>query len=117
MYFYSNKFIALERAYEAAILVDPIFQGLVGSRRGLRDQGVRSMESVCLNLAEGNAKTGKDKVRFFRIALGSSYETNCCLRLVAGYGLVPLEQVERARRTLDEVQRMTSAIIRRMEAG
>ena len=109
MYCQRNKFIALERAHEAARLVDRILCRLRGPRRSLRDQGSRAMESVVLNLSEGNAKTGRDKARFFRIALGSSYEANSALRLVAAYGLVPVEEVDVARAKLDEVQRMTWA--------
>ncbi|MEO0337446.1 MAG: four helix bundle protein [Pseudomonadota bacterium] len=42
----------------------------------------RTAQSVCLNLAEGNAKqTEKERRRFFYIALGSLRETQCILEL------------------------------------
>lgn len=48
----------------------------------LRDQMLRASSSVCLNLAEGSAKgTVKDRLRFYRIALGSQRECSAILEL------------------------------------
>ena len=48
----------------------------------LRDQLLRASSSICLNLAEGHAKTGaRDQRRFFEIAMGSLRETQTILFL------------------------------------
>ena len=49
----------------------------------LRDQMARASSSVVLNLAEGSAKgTIRDRVRFYRIALGSQRECFAILDLL-----------------------------------
>lgn len=49
----------------------------------LRDQFLRASSSVALNLAEGSAKpTVKDRMKFYRIALGSLRECQAVLDLV-----------------------------------
>lgn len=49
----------------------------------LRDQMLRASSSICLNLAEGSAKaTVKDRMRFYRIALGSLRECQAILDLL-----------------------------------
>jgi four helix bundle protein len=50
----------------------------------LKDQMLRASSSICLNLAEGSAKgTYKDRVRFYRIALGSQRECAAILDLIS----------------------------------
>jgi len=47
-----------------------------------QDQFKRALLSICLNLAEGSAKpTGKDRRRFYYIALGSLREVQTILDL------------------------------------
>ncbi len=111
-----GRFILLDRAHEAAVAVDRVVGRLPRSRNYLRDQARRSISSVCLNLAEGNAKRDKDRARFFRIALGSCYETSTAMRLVHSFGLAPSKDVRLAQGKLDEVQRMTWTIIKRLQA-
>src|SRR3954463_12544422 len=48
----------------------------------IKDQFERASLSVVLNLAEGSAKTGADRKRFFTIALGSLRETQACLDIL-----------------------------------
>ena len=48
---------------------------LKGIHRPARDQWLRASQSVPLNIAEGNGKTGKaDRRRYFEIARGSALE-------------------------------------------
>ena len=48
----------------------------------LRNQLLRASSSISLNLAEGSAKpAGKDRLRFYRIALGSLRECQAVLDL------------------------------------
>ncbi len=46
---------------------------------GLESQIKRASVSVSLNLREGNIFQGKNKIRFFKIALGSLVEVDQCL--------------------------------------
>lgn len=49
----------------------------------LRDQFLRAASSIALNLAEGSAKgTAPDRLRFYRIALGSQRECAAVLDLI-----------------------------------
>ncbi|MEK6578614.1 MAG: four helix bundle protein [Bdellovibrionota bacterium] len=48
----------------------------------LRDQLMRASSSIALNLAEGSAKpTHKDRMKFYRIALGSLREVQAIISL------------------------------------
>lgn len=50
----------------------------------LKDQMLRASSSICLNLSEGSAKgTLRDRVRFYRIALGSQRECATILELLS----------------------------------
>lgn len=50
---------------------------------GLADQLRRAVASVPLNLAEGSGRTGRDRLRHYRIALGSAKELRAAL-VIAG---------------------------------
>lgn len=61
-------------AYQAALA---ILRGLQNSRwptAWQRNQGMRAMTSVVLNIAEGDGRTGRARINHFRIALGSVNE-------------------------------------------
>src|SRR3989338_7460832 len=47
----------------------------------LKNQILRSSSSISLNLAEGCSKPGKDRLRFYFIALGSLRESQAALEL------------------------------------
>lgn len=48
----------------------------------LRDQARRAADSAVLNIAEGCARTGRDRARHFRIACGSASEACAVLDLI-----------------------------------
>ncbi len=56
--------------------------------RALADQLRRAASSVALNLAEGNRRTGQDRVQFFRIAAGSAAEVRAALEVGRAWGSV-----------------------------
>ena len=64
------------RCYRKALAVARWFDGirLPSFRHNLRDQGMRAMDSVVLNIAEGCARGGKAGQNHFRIARGSAAE-------------------------------------------
>jgi len=78
---------------------------------GLTGQMRRAAYSVPMNIAEGNSRrSGKDKLRFFEIALGSLNEVHyqCVLALDLGY--LPKKISEQ----LDEGIRRTAFLLHRL---
>ena len=52
----------------------------------LANQIQRAGSSLALNLSEGNRRTGKDRVRVFRIAAGSADEVRTALKVAVAWG-------------------------------
>jgi four helix bundle protein len=52
----------------------------------LAKQGTNALDSVLLNLAEGNGRFGGDRLHHFRIALGSLRETSAVLDIAGAHG-------------------------------
>ena len=73
----------------------------------LADQVRRAMASVCLNIAEGNArKTRAERRRFFEIARASGAEVSACLDLVCAFGLMNETKAGSLKSTLSSMSRM-----------
>ena len=66
----------------------PVLDGLMKSDRALADQLRRAASSVVLNIAEGNRRTGKDRLHFFRIAAGSAAEVRAALDVARAWGMI-----------------------------
>ena len=70
------------KLYELSIdlvkLVAPVAEAVDA---GLADQLRRAVASVPLNLAEGSGRAGRDRVRCYRIALGSARELRAALTI------------------------------------
>ena len=77
---------------------------LATSDRALADQLRRAASSVVLNIAEGNRRTGKDRVHFFRIAAGSAAEVRAALEVGRAWGNI--EAAPAAEAELDRVLAM-----------
>jgi len=69
------------RTYQMALELKKSINGL-RLKGELRDQIDRASLSVVLNLAEGSGRKGKDRVQFFRIAMGSLKEVQACLDVI-----------------------------------
>ena len=72
----------------------------------------RAASSVVLNLAEGNARAGKDRLHCFRIARGSAHEVRAGLRLATAWGYVQNTAVEQPLTIAKEVIAMLGALVR-----
>ncbi len=66
----------------------PALEELMKSDRSLADQLRRAASSVVLNIAEGNQRTGKDRLHFFRIAAGSAAEVRAALEVARAWGSI-----------------------------
>ena len=74
-----QKFITLERSHH---FVKRLYPKLSKIENPFKDQLKRSSLSIALNLAEGQAKRGADRKRFYKIAYASARETMCCMQLL-----------------------------------
>ena len=66
----------------------PVIGQLQKADRSLADQLRRAASSVVLNLAEGNHRSGKDRLQFFRIAAGSAAEVKAALEVALAWGMI-----------------------------
>ena len=88
----SHTFHVYEVAKELARAAWPLIERIERRDRPLADQARRAIESVILNVREGNRKVGRDRPHAFRIAAGSEDELVGALDVaeVMGY-LVPAD--------------------------
>ena len=69
----------------------------------LHDQMRRAANSVCLNLAEGNRRVGRDRLHCWRIAAGSAEELRTALSVAEAWGTIHPASVARTNQLLDQV--------------
>jgi four helix bundle protein len=83
---------------------------------GLTSQLRRAAASVGANIAEGcRRRSDGDMSRFLRIARGSATEMEYHLLLARDLGLLDEDRFQAFNRKVDEVQRMLTALINRLE--
>jgi four helix bundle protein len=103
----NTNLVAHEKALEAAGMAITLVMRVPTSLKSIADQVIRSASSVPANLAEGDGRTGRDRIHFWRIAYASAREVDSHLRLLAQTGAVNSSRAERALATFDEVRAMT----------
>ena len=69
----------------------------------VKDQLKRASLSVVLNIAEGNARKGKDKLNRFSFAEGSAREAMEAIITAMGWGLITREQGQPVVELFDRV--------------
>ena len=84
-----KKFITLEKARE---FIKTLYPQLSKMENPFKDQLKRSSLSIALNLAEGQAKRGADRKRFYKIAYGSARETMCCMQIL-GFEISEIDKI------------------------
>ena len=99
-----NRFAVLDIALQAAGTAIGLVGRVPTKYRSLADQVLRSASSVPANLAEGNGRSGKDRLYHFRIAYGSAKEVEVHLRLLVGAGAVEVSQSNEALELFDRVR-------------
>ena len=70
----SHSFHVYEVAKELARAARPLVERIERRDRPLADQARRAIQSVLLNVREGNRRVGRDRPHGFRIAAGSADE-------------------------------------------
>lgn len=76
------------------------------------NQIVDAASSIAANLAEGNRRTGRDRLHLFRIAAGSAAETQVHLRVAQAWGWVGEQELEQALSLLDRQLRLLHGLTR-----
>jgi four helix bundle protein len=109
----NTNLIAHEKALEAAGIAITLVVRVPAPLKSIADQVIRSASSVPANLAEGHGRTGRDRLRFWRIAYASAKEVDSHLRLLAQAGVVNGTNADRALETFDEVRAMTWRLLNR----
>jgi four helix bundle protein len=79
--------------------------------RDLADQALRAAQSVVLNVAEGQRRIGRDRVRFFAIAAGSAAELHAALRLADALGIVRAASLDAVGALLDREKAMLYRLV------
>ena len=98
-------------ALQAAGIILPVAGKIPAPMKSVADQLIRAASSVALNLAEGNGRTGRDRLHHWRIAYGSALETSTALQILVATGCIRAEQAARAEALLDRVRAMTWRLI------
>jgi len=91
----------------------PLLQRLVACDAKLADQLRRAAQSVALNIAEANRRTGKDRRNRFRIALGSAAEVASCVDVAVALGYSGEADHADAYALVDRVRAMTYRLANR----
>ncbi len=107
----AGRFLALERAVQAAATCLAIARHRPGLPGDLASQVARAAASVPLNLAEGSGRNGRDRIHHFRIAYASALEASAALDLLRRCGLVDAAPAAEALALLDEVRAMTWRLV------
>ena len=101
------KHIVQRKALQAAAHLNPVLCAIRKPNRALFDQLNRAMNSVVLNLAEGQGNdAGTAKARFAS-ACGSAKEVRAGLELAVAYGYLSSSDVAEVDTALDEVCAMS----------
>jgi len=81
-------FVAYECGLEVVRQVSGLVSALERRDSDLASQLRRAATSVVLNIAEGNGRSGKERIRFFRFAQGSAREVVAAIELAEAWSYV-----------------------------
>jgi four helix bundle protein len=98
------SFYALEYALVTLDRLAPVETKLRRRRKSLADQVARAADSVALNLAEGAARAGADRIDLWRRANGSARELTTALRIALARGLITAAEHAAIDEPLDHVR-------------
>ena len=113
----SPSFIALDLAKDASRLVLQLLEQPAQGYGDLANQARRATTSVALNLAEGSGRSGRDRMRHYRIALGSAKEAAVAFELLVDARAVPATAGREALHLLDRLCAITWRLTHPRQAG
>ncbi len=99
-------FDAYDVAVEIAGEIRPIVEKVRRFDKDLAEQTRRACQSIGLNVAEGDRRTGGDRTHLFKVALGSTGETLAALHQAEAWGYVREEETTKALELLDREKAM-----------
>ena len=97
----AQPFVALELSIQIIVALRDVVGVIRRNDNEVAQQIVRSASSIAANLAEGNGRQAKDRVRFFRYAAGSAEETRIHLRVALAWGWLGAEDVSASMALID----------------
>ncbi|HEY1557148.1 MAG TPA: four helix bundle protein [Kofleriaceae bacterium] len=100
-------FDAYDRSLSLLRCLAPALERLTAIDPKLADQLRRAAQSISLNIAEANRRTGRDRCNRFRIALGSAAEVSSCLDAAVVLGYAQMADHAEAQALADRVRAMT----------
>jgi four helix bundle protein len=100
-------FDAYNRSLDLLHTLVPLLKRLSGADPKLADQLRRAAQSIVLNIAEANRRSGDDRKYRFRIALGSAAEVGACLEVATAFGYAQGLALEQPATLADRVRAMT----------
>ena len=106
-----------QKAFDISLLIyDAAEQFPTHEKFGLANQMERAAVSISSNIAEGYGRcSDREFYYFLSVARGSLYEVQTQLYIAAARRYMADEQVDRLNYLLDELGRMLSAFMHRME--
>ena len=109
-----ERLTVYQKALELLELLAPTLQDPPRKAASVMDHLDRALCSVLLNIPEGSGKVpgSRDRIRFYRHALGSAKEVGGCLIISDVRGFLPQWIASQARTLCLEVVRMLSRMTR-----
>jgi four helix bundle protein len=102
----TSRFQVLEVALQAIEVLAPVIGRIRRCDRDLGEQIRRALNSVVLNIAEGNRSEGGLRLSRFSSAAGSNGEARAGLRVAVAWRHVPASELEAGEALLDRVGAM-----------
>jgi len=117
MQFDHEKLDVYKVSLEFVSFVADIVNGLKGNQRNVRDQLIRSSQSIPLNIAESSGKRSiRDRRRFLEIARGSAMESAASLDVLVCLGACSSEQIQPGKTLLIRIVSMLSRMTEERES-
>ena len=106
-----EKMLVYRRSEEMLDEIVKVSKKIPRGHRQLADQLLRSVSSVCLNVAEGAGEfMPKEKARFYRMALRSATESASIIRILHRLKMVPQHQYQLSYEALLEITKMLAKL-------
>lgn len=79
----------------------------------IKDQVIGAFISIPLNIAEGSGReTSKDKINFYKIARGSSFECIPLIEICLNLGLISELKAKEYRENITDIAKMLNGLIK-----